>query len=59
MNEVKNPKKPLIYYACIVAAVLLAFNLIVAPAIMRNQVEEVDYGKFRFNEKSCVQPFLV
>ena len=46
MNEVKNPKKPLIYYACIVAAVLLAFNLIVAPAIMRNQVEEVDYGKF-------------
>ena len=30
MNEVKNPKKPLIYYACIVAAVLLAFNLIVA-----------------------------
>ena len=46
MNEVKNPKKPLIYYACIVAAVLLAFTLIVAPAVMRNQVEEVDYGKF-------------
>ena len=31
MNEVKRPKKPLIFYYCIMAAVLLLFNFLVLP----------------------------
>ena len=33
MNEVKKPKKPLIYYYSIVLLVLLLLNVIVMPAI--------------------------
>ena len=46
MKEVKSPKKPLIYYYCIALLILLLFNLLVAPLLSRNQVTEVDYGRF-------------
>ena len=46
MNEVKQPKKPLIYYYGIVALVLFLFNVLILPAIMEAQVTEVDYGTF-------------
>ena len=46
MNEVKKPKKPLIFYYIIVVAVLLLFNVFVTPWIMERQVKEVDYGTF-------------
>ena len=46
MNEVKKPKKPLIFYYIIVIAVLLLFNVFVTPWIMERQVKEVDYGTF-------------
>ena len=46
MNEVQRPKKPLIYYYCVVMAVLLLFNLLVSPFIAENRVKEVDYGTF-------------
>ena len=46
MNEVKKPKKPLIFYYCIVLAVLLLFNLIAMPRISEHQIKEVDYGTF-------------
>ena len=44
MNEVKKPKKPLIFYYIIVIAVLLLFNVFVTPWIMERQVKEVVYG---------------
>ena len=46
MKEVKSPKKPLIYYYGIVLLVLLLFNILVAPLLLRQQVIEVDYGTF-------------
>ena len=46
MNEVKKPKKPMIYYYIIVVLALLLFNVFVTPWIMERQVEEVDYGTF-------------
>ena len=40
------PKKPLIFYALIVMAVMLFFNLIAVPKMMQAQVIETDYGTF-------------
>ena len=46
MNEVKQPKKPLIFYYCIVMLVLMLFNFLAMPAIVERQIQEVDYGTF-------------
>ena len=46
MNEVKRPKKPLIYYYSIVVLILLLFNFLAMPWIAQRQVREVDYGTF-------------
>ena len=46
MNEVKKPKKPLIYYYGIVLVVLLLFNFLAVPWLSQRQVKEVDYGTF-------------
>ena len=46
MNEVKTPKKPLIYYYVIVLLVLMLFNWLVSPALFSPKIEEVDYGVF-------------
>ena len=46
MNEVKKPKKPLIFYYGIVLLVILLFNLIAVPWIAERQIKEVDYGTF-------------
>jgi len=46
MNEVKKPKKPLIFYYAIALGVIFLFNLIFMPMIASSQVEDVDYGTF-------------
>ena len=46
MKEVKSPKKPLIFYYCVVLLIILLFNAIVTPVLSKNQVVEVDYGTF-------------
>lgn len=46
MNEVKRPKKPLIYYYAIVMSIVVLFNLLAMPALMEMRVKEVDYGTF-------------
>ena len=46
MQEVKSPKKPLLYYYLIVLAVILVFNIFVSPLLLQHQVREVDYGTF-------------
>ena len=45
MNDVKTPKKPLIYYYCIALLVLFLLNAFVFP-LFGNRVTEVDYGTF-------------
>lgn len=46
MKEVKSPRKPLIYYYLIILAVILVFNLVITPLMIKKQVTEVDYGTF-------------
>ena len=46
MNEVKTPKKPLIYYYTIAMLVLLLMNLLVTPLLQQMRIKEVDYGTF-------------
>ena len=41
MQEVKPPKKPLLYYYCIAMLVLLVLNAFLFPRLMSAQVEEV------------------
>ena len=46
MKEVKSPKKPLLYYYGVVLLVLLVFNLVITPLLLKQEVTEVDYGTF-------------
>ena len=46
MNEVKRPKKPLLFYYTIVMLVILLGNLVLMPWMQQRQVREVDYSKF-------------
>ena len=46
MNEVKSPKKPLVYYYAIVILVILALNFLAVPWLSQRQIKEVDYGTF-------------
>ena len=46
MNEVKKPKKPLIFYYALVLVVLLLINMLLVPYLAEKQVKEVDYGTF-------------
>ena len=46
MNEVKTPKKPMMFYYGIFLAVIILFNAIVMPLLNNMRVKEVDYGTF-------------
>lgn len=46
MNEVKTPKKPLLFYYFIVLIVLMLLNFLLVPYIAERRVVEVDYGTF-------------
>ena len=46
MNEVKKPRKPLMFYYGIVILIILLFNFFAVPWIAGQQVKEVDYGTF-------------
>ena len=46
MNEVKKPKKSLMYYYCIVTIVLVFFNALAMPWITEHRIHKVDYNTF-------------
>ena len=46
MNEVKTPKKPLIFYYVIVLLILMLFNFVAMPWLSQYQIQEVDYNTF-------------
>ncbi len=46
MNEIKKPKKPLIYYYSIVILIIILFNSLLLPALTQLRIKEVDYGTF-------------
>ena len=46
MNEVKKPRKPLIFYYGIAMTILFLINMFALPNILQRQIKEVDYGTF-------------
>ncbi len=46
MNEVKNPKKPLIFYYIVVLVALMLFNMLAMPWLAEHSIQEVDYNTF-------------
>ena len=46
MNEVKSPKKPLIFYYGIAILILILINSLFVPWLAKKQIIEVDYGTF-------------
>ncbi|MBQ7916155.1 MAG: ATP-dependent metallopeptidase FtsH/Yme1/Tma family protein, partial [Firmicutes bacterium] len=46
MKEVKNTRKPIIFYYAIAMVVIMLLNALVFPRLLSAQVKEVDYGVF-------------
>ena len=46
MQQVKKPKKPLIFYYVLVLLVMFVLNTFVVPGFLKHQIKEVDYGTF-------------
>ena len=46
MNEVRSPKKPLIFYYIVAMLLVMLFNFIAMPWLSQYQVKEVDYNTF-------------
>ena len=46
MNEVKSPKKPLLYYYFVAMLFVMLFNFIAMPWMAEHQIKEVDYNTF-------------
>ena len=46
MNEVKSPKKPLLYYYLVAMLLVMLFNVIAMPWMAEHQIKEVDYNTF-------------
>ena len=46
MNEVRSPKKPLIFYYIVAMLLVMLFNFIAIPWLSQYQVKEVDYNTF-------------
>ena len=46
MQQVKRPKKPLIFYYVLVLLVMFVLNTFVVPGYLKHQIKEVDYGTF-------------
>jgi len=46
MNEVKRPRKPLLFYYCLVLVLLLLFNWFILPQASQSQIKDTDYGTF-------------
>ena len=46
MEQIKRPKKPLMFYYTVVLIVLILFNIIAMPYIKEKQIKDVDYGTF-------------
>lgn len=46
MEEMKEPRKPIMLFWVIALIVLLIFNLVIGPMLSERQIERVDYGTF-------------
>ena len=55
MQEVKRPKKPLIYFYVAMILAILIFNCLVAPYLAGKAIEDVDYGTFMTMTESRIK----
>ena len=46
MNEVKRPRKPLIFYMIVVLMLVMLFNTLIMPSVSQSAFKDVDYGTF-------------
>ena len=46
MNEVKSPKKPLIFYYAVVLLAVVLFNTLAMPWLAEHAIQDVDYNTF-------------
>lgn len=46
MKEVRSPKRPMIFYYCMVLLIIFLFNILIAPLLGHSQVTEVGYNTF-------------
>ena len=46
MNEVKRPRKSIIYFYIIMLLLMMVFNAVIMPMLTQEKVKEVDYGTF-------------
>ena len=46
MNEVKTPKKPLLFYYLVALVAVMLFNFLAMPWISEHQIRDVDYNTF-------------
>jgi cell division protease FtsH len=46
MNEIKNPRKQILYFYIFVAICIILFNFVVVPWFAQRQIKEIDYGTF-------------
>ena len=46
MNEVKKPRRSMLYYYGVIILVMVLFNFVLLPIVAQRQIQEVDYGTF-------------
>jgi len=46
LNEIKKPNKQMAAFCIVALTMILIFNSVILPAIVKSQVKEVDYGTF-------------
>lgn len=46
MKEHNNPKKPIIYFYIITLVIVMLLNAFIFPAVVKQQISQVDYGTF-------------
>ncbi len=46
MNELKKPKKSILFYYLIALAIIFVLNLLIMPSVQQRSIKEVDYGTF-------------
>ena len=60
MNEVKRPRKPLMFYYAIVLLALILFNAFVMPFLTHPGITEVDYSEFmNMTENKLVSEVMI
>ena len=46
MQKMEKPRKPLLFYYAIVLVVMVLLNTMLFPRLMRQEINQVDYGTF-------------